>query len=260
VGKQTLFKAFNMSMLEVYQFPCLTDNFGYLVRDKASGVVAAIDSPEADVIAQKVKALGLGRLDFVLNTHWHPDHAGGNAALKARFGCAIYGPAEVTRLAPLDQVLKSGDHFMLGQTRFDVLDLSGHTMGMIGYYCAEDAAIFSGDCLFPLGCGRMFEGTPAQFWRALLRMAQLPPQTLIYGAHEYALSNLKFAESVGISDALKQRGDHIRTQRAQNTPTVPTTVAEELATNPFLVEPLKLTDFDAQAARFGEIRALKDRF
>jgi hydroxyacylglutathione hydrolase len=246
--------------LKVDIFPALQDNYGFILQDEASGLVAIIDAPEPRAISERLAALGLDRLDYILNTHWHPDHAGGNTLLKKRYGAEIYGPQEVTRIAPLDHVLKAGDVFMLGDTKLDVIDLGGHTLGHIGYIDRAGGQAFVADTIFPLGCGRLFEGTPAQMWGALKRIADLPDKTILYSAHEYTLSNLKFAESLGSSAALTERAVEIRRLRDHGEPTVPSTVAEEKATNPFLVYPLREKDFAAQAAKFGELRRAKDRF
>lgn len=246
--------------LKVDIFPALQDNYGFILQDEASGKIAIIDAPEPRAISERLAALGLDRLDYILNTHWHPDHAGGNALLKKRYNAEIYGPQEVTRIAPLDHILKAGDVFMLGETRLDVIDLGGHTLGHIGYVYHAGGQAFVADTIFPLGCGRLFEGTPEQMWGALKRIADLPDDTILYTAHEYTLSNLKFAESLGIDAALSDRALKIRAMRGRGEPIVPSTVAEEKATNPFLVYPLRESDFYAQAAKFGELRRAKDRF
>ncbi|HTM79992.1 hydroxyacylglutathione hydrolase [Asticcacaulis sp.] len=246
--------------LKVDIFPALQDNYGFILRDEASGKVANVDAPEPRAITKRLAVLGLEKLDYILNTHWHPDHAGGNALLKKRYGSQIYGPQEVTRIAPLDHVLKAGDVFMLGETKLDVVDLGGHTLGHIGYVDRAGGQAFVADTIFPLGCGRLFEGTPEQMWSALKRIAELPDETILYSAHEYTLPNLKFAESLGNSHALAERAVKIRAMRQRSEPTVPSTVAEEKATNPFLVYPLLEKDFTAQAAKFGELRRAKDRF
>ena len=246
--------------LKVDIFPALQDNYGFILQDEASGKIAIIDAPEPRAITERLAVLGLNKLDYILNTHWHPDHAGGNVLLKKRYGAAIFGPQEVTRIAPLDHVLKPGDIFMLGNTKLDVIDLGGHTLGHIGYVDRAGGQAFVADTIFPLGCGRLFEGTPEQMWGALKRIADLPDQTRLYSAHEYTLANLKFAESLSNEAALSDRAVKLRALRDRGEPTVPSTVAEEKTTNPFLIYPLRETDFTAQAAKFGELRKAKDQF
>ncbi|ESQ80149.1 hydroxyacylglutathione hydrolase [Asticcacaulis sp. YBE204] len=254
-----------MSGLQIHLFPALSDNYGFLIRDGATGKTASIDTPDADTIATELSRLGWG-LDYILNTHWHRDHAGGNQALKDRFGCTIYGPEEVTKIAPLDHILTGGDRFALGETIFDILDLKGHTLGHIGYSAASEQVAFVGDCLFPLGCGRLFEGTAEDMWGSLQRIMALDPETRLYSAHEYTLSNLKFAESLRQTEnlesfpVLEARAAQVRQQRDLGEPTVPSVLADEIASNPFLVYPLQESGFAAQAAKFGEIRKQKDQF
>ncbi|MFN3229496.1 MAG: hydroxyacylglutathione hydrolase [Asticcacaulis sp.] len=246
--------------LQVHQFSCLSDNYGYLLRDLATGQVAAIDSPDAPAIQRILKELGWDRLDLVLNTHWHPDHAGGNAALKDQMGCLLLGPSEIQNRYPLDQILTPGQTFDLGETQFSVLDLGGHTQGHIGYYSANDEVAFVGDTLFVLGCGRLFEGTPAQMWASLERIAALPPRTVLYCAHEYTLANAAFALSVDDNAALAERVPILQRLRDQGKPTVPTRVDDELRTNPFLRLPMLETDPSARIQRFADLRAAKDKF
>ena len=245
--------------LTVHQFPCLSDNYGFLIRDEASGKVATIDTPDAQAILTELDKLGWS-LDLILNTHWHPDHAGGNAALKAATGATIAGPAEVTRIAPLDRTLSGGDTIALGETRFDVIDSGGHTLGHITYHDTADGVAFVGDTLFALGCGRLFEGTPEQMWESLSRVADLPDDTTVYCAHEYTASNARFALSVDDDPALKARTDQIFAARERGEPTVPTTIKAEKATNPFLRAPLLRPDAATPAQAFAEIRAAKDSF
>ena len=245
--------------LTVHQFPCLSDNYGFLVRDEATGKVATIDTPDADAILGQLDALGW-TLDQILNTHWHPDHAGGNEALKKATGATITGPAEVTRIAPLDRVVRGGDVVMLGETRFAVIDAGGHTLGHIAYHDAADHIAFVGDTLFALGCGRLFEGTPEQMWDSLARVTDLPDDTTVYCAHEYTASNARFALSVDDDPALKARAEAVFAARERGEPTVPTTIAAEKATNPFLRAPLLRPEAGSPAQAFAEIRAAKDSF
>jgi hydroxyacylglutathione hydrolase len=250
--------------LKVDIFPALQDNYGFILQDEASCKTAIIDAPEPRAIIERMAALGLDRLDYILNTHWHPDHAGGNVLLKKHYGAEIHGPQEVTRIAPLDHVLKPGDVFRLGETELEIIDLSGHTLGHIGYVDRAGGQAFVADTIFPLGCGRLFEGTPELMWGALKRIADLPDETILYTAHEYTLASLRFAESLAgdLSNdaALAARAAVIRAKRERGEPTMPSTVAEEKTTNPFLVYPLREKAFAAQAAKFGELRRAKDNF
>jgi len=249
--------------LTVHQFPCLSDNYGFLIRDEASGRTACIDTPDTAAILRELETLGWG-LDMILNTHWHPDHAGGNADIQAKTGCTIVGPAEVTRIAPLDREVRHGDVVELGETSFQVIDSGGHTLGHIAYFDAADRIAFVGDTLFALGCGRLFEGTAEQMWDSLQRLAALPDDTTVYCAHEYTASNARFALSVDDSPALKTRAQQIFAARERDEWTVPTTIGLEKATNPFLRAPLLAARVGAagqpDATAFGAVRAAKDSF
>ncbi len=244
--------------LTVHQFPCLADNYGFLIRDEATGKVATVDTPDADAIIREAEARGW-TIDTILNTHWHPDHAGGNEAIKARFGSTIFAPEEVGQHYPLDVVVADGDTVSLGATQFAVIDVGGHTLGHICYYSKADAKAFVGDTLFPLGCGRLFEGTPQQMWKSLSRLADLPGQTVVYSAHEYTLANGRFALSVDDSADLKDRMAQVERARAAGEPTVPTTIEAERRTNPFLRAPQLSRQADPVSA-FAELRAAKDAF
>jgi hydroxyacylglutathione hydrolase len=244
--------------ITVHQFPCLSDNYGFLVRDDATGLAACIDTPDAAAILRELKTTGW-TLSLILNTHWHPDHAGGNAEIKAATGCTVVGPAEVERLSPVDRKVGGGDVVELGQTRFEVIESGGHTLGHIAYFDSADHVAFVGDTLFALGCGRLFEGTAAQMWDSLQRLAALPDDTKVYCAHEYTASNARFALSVDASPALKARTDEIFAARERGEWTVPTTIALEKATNPFLRAPMLKPGLPAHEA-FGQVRAAKDVF
>jgi len=237
--------------LTVRQFPCLSDNYGFLARDEATGKTACIDTPDAGEILKQLKTLGW-TLDLILNTHWHPDHAGGNAEIKAATGATIVGPPEVERISPVDRKVADGDIVELGETRLEVIDTGGHTLGHITYFDAADQIAFVGDTLFALGCGRLFEGTAEQMWTSLSRLAALPDETAVYCAHEYTASNARFALSVDDGPALKARAAEVFAARERGEPTVPTTIAREKATNPFLLA--------GSATRFAEVRAAKDVF
>jgi hydroxyacylglutathione hydrolase len=248
--------------LTVHQFACLSDNYGFLARDEVTGLAACIDTPDAGAILRELKALGW-RLDLILNTHWHPDHAGGNAEIKAVTGATIVGPAEVTRISALDREVHDGDVVMLGETRFAVMDTGGHTLGHITYFDAADRIAFVGDTLFALGCGRLFEGTAEQMWTSLQRLAALPDDTTVYCAHEYTAANARFALSVDDDPQLKARTEQIFAARERGEPTVPTTIGLEKATNPFLRAPRLAMGAGAGGPdykAFGAVRAAKDEF
>lgn len=250
--------------LDVHQFPCLSDNYGFLVRDRATGETACIDTPEVEPILQALAETGWA-LSLILNTHWHPDHAGGNAAVKAATGATVVGPAEVARLgtAP-DRVVVEGDEVRLGETVFEVLDTGGHTLGHVSYVAREPGVAFVGDTLFALGCGRLFEGTAEQMWTSLGKLAALPDATAVYCAHEYTASNARFALSVDDGAAIKARAAEVFAAREAGRPTVPTTIGAEKASNPFLRAPLLAAAVGAagrpDAEAFAAVRAAKDAF
>jgi len=238
--------------LDVRLFPCLSDNYGFLVRDAATGAVAAVDTPDAEAILAELERSGWGRLDLILNTHWHPDHTQGNAAIKAATSCEIVGPEEVRRAAPLDHVVRGGDIVRLGETTLEVTDAPGHTLGHIVYRSPADAQAFVGDVLFVMGCGRLFEGTPGQMWASLRTLAGWPDDTVVWCAHEYTASNARFALSVDDRPEMEARAAGVFALRDRGEPTVPTTIGAEKAFNPFLRA--------ADAAAFAALRAAKDGF
>lgn len=253
--------------VDIHQFPCLSDNYGFLIRDRASGGVAAIDTPDVDAINAALSEKGW-RLTHILNTHWHPDHAGGNLALKDKWGCAIIGPAgEAAKIPGIDRRVGEGDSVALGDATATVRDTPGHTAGHIIYHFADDAAAFVGDTIFAMGCGRLFEGTPVQMWRSLSKIAAMAPETKLYCAHEYTQANAAFALSVDpYNEDLRERADGVDRLRAAGKPTVPTTVAMELKTNPFLraenaalQSAIDMAGADAVSV-FAETRRLKDNF
>lgn len=244
--------------LTVHQFPCLDDNYCYLARDEVSGLVACVDPPDADAVMTELAGKGW-RLDYILNTHWHGDHIGGNAQLAAATGACIIAPEEVTRRTDVDRTVRPEDWVEVGATRFQVLDTGGHTSQHVSYYDEISGVAFVGDTLFAMGCGRIFEGTPMQMWASLMRLAALPPSTLVYCAHEYTNSNCHFALSVDSSHDVFERSIRVSQSRARGEWTVPTTIGQELATNPFLRAPLLKPTMDPVEA-FASIRAAKDVF
>jgi hydroxyacylglutathione hydrolase len=249
--------------LVVHQFPCLSDNYGFLVRDQATGAVACVDTPDAEAILRELKTLGW-KLSLILNTHWHPDHAGGNAEVQAATGAKSVGPAEVRRIASLDREVHGGDEVALGDSRFQVIETGGHTLGHIAYYDRADRVAFVGDTLFALGCGRLFEGDPQQMWTSLQRLASLPDDTRVYCAHEYTASNARFALTVDDAPALKARAADVFAARERGEPTVPTTIGLEKATNPFLRAPALAGRVGAAGEpdykAFAAVRQAKDVF
>lgn len=241
-----------MSLL-IKMFPCLSDNYGFLVHDTASGQTATIDTPDAGEIMRQADMAGW-TLTHIWNTHHHFDHVGGNAAIKDALGVTIIGPkAERAKIPGIDIAVGEGDTVTLGDYVADVMDTPAHTLGHIAYHFASEHVIFVGDTLFALGCGRLFEGTPAQMFDALQRFAKLPADTKVYCAHEYTLSNAAFAVTVEPENqALLDYIETAKAKRERNEPTVPTTIGAEIAANPFMRA--------GSAERLGEIRAAKDAF
>ncbi|MBA4353824.1 MAG: hydroxyacylglutathione hydrolase, partial [Novosphingobium sp.] len=233
--------------LQIHQFACLSDNYGFLVHDPASGETACIDTPDADAYLREAAAQGW-TITQIWNTHWHPDHAGGNEAIKAATGCTVVAPAtDAPKIAAVDRAVAHGDTVTLGQYAATVVDVGGHTLGHIAYHIPAAATAFVGDALFPLGCGRMFEGTPDQFWASLVRLKALPPETTLYSAHEYTQSNARFALFADPDNAaLESYAAKVDARREIGQWTVPTTLAAELAANPFL-----RADAPDMAARWG---------
>lgn len=239
--------------LEIIPVPAFADNYLWLVNDPVSGVTAAIDPGDGDAVIAAAEARGW-IIDMVLNTHWHPDHTGGNLRVKEVAGATISGPAaERARIPGIDIALEDGDRVSIGRHVADVWAVPGHTLGHIAFVFAQDGVAFVGDTLFAMGCGRLFEGTPAQMHDSLARIAALPDETLLYPAHEYTLANATFAAHVAPDDAaIRARLDLVTQQRLRGDITLPTSVAEEKATNPFVRA--------ASVEEFARLRALKDNF
>jgi|TARA_Y100000310_G_scaffold341149_1_gene439352 hydroxyacylglutathione hydrolase len=256
-----------MAELQVNMFLCLSDNYGYLVHDSDSNVTAAIDTPQASEVNKALQATGW-ELTHILNTHHHLDHAGGNLELQDKWGCTIVGSSsDAARIPGIQQQVSDGDSFDLGGHPVRVLDVSGHTQGHVAYYFENDAILFSGDALFALGCGRLFEGSAEQMWTSLQKVMALPDDTVVYCAHEYTQANAQFALSVEPqNEELVARAKQIDELRARGEPTVPSDIGVEKRTNPFL----RPTSADLQAAVglvgaplvevFAETRRRKDVF
>ena len=254
-------------MLEIYQIPCLQDNYGFLVHDPETGATATIDTPGVAPINQALAAKGW-RLTHILNTHHHFDHAGGNEELKAQWNCQVVGAAiDAERIPGIDVALADGDTLTLGSKQARIIEVPGHTSGHIAYYFAADEVAFVGDTLFALGCGRLFEGTPEQMSESLGKIMALPDATTVYCAHEYTEANAAFAVTMEPANpALQQRVKEIQSLRAAGKPTVPTSIGLERATNPFvrsdsaeLQAVLNLSGAD-EVAVFAETRRRKDHF
>jgi hydroxyacylglutathione hydrolase len=254
-------------MLTIHMFPCLDDNYGFLIHDEDSGKTATIDTPDAGEILAQANSRGW-TIDEIWNTHWHPDHAGGNAAIEKATGASSLGPLEVqTRIVPINHVVTAGQTVSLGQSKARVLDVGGHTLGHIAFVFDEDKVAFVGDALFALGCGRLFEGTAHQAWDSLCRLMALPDDTVIYCAHEYTQSNARFCATIEQGNrALDQRIVDIDTKRAAGLATVPTTIGLERATNPFVRADMQSVRIavnmpsDPASEVFGEVRKRKDNF
>jgi hydroxyacylglutathione hydrolase len=254
-----------MANLQVHQFPCLSDNYGLLIHDPATGDTASIDTPDADTISAALAEKGW-TLTHILNTHHHGDHTGGNMALKEATGCRIIGP-HGGGIPGIDQAVGEGDIVTFGSFTAKIIETPGHTLDHIIYWFEDEQTAFVGDTVFALGCGRVFEGTFEQMWSSLAKVRALPPETIIYCAHEYTLANANFAITVDPdNDALKARIKKIKALRNAGKPTVPTTLEAELATNPFLrpddsgLQNAVGLVGAAPAEVFAEVRRRKDSF
>jgi len=252
---------------EIVTIPCLSDNYAFLLHDAPTGATAVVDVPEAAPIEAEVQKRGWTLTDILI-THHHHDHVGGVDALRAATGAKVWGSAaDADRLPRLDRAIREGDTITVGQLSGNVLDVSGHCDNHLAFHVPKAGVVFTADSLMALGCGRLFEGTAAQMWDSLQKLAALPADTVVCSGHEYTAANAKFAVTIEPDNpALTSRIREIETRRATGTPTVPSTLSEELATNPFLraAEPAIASRLNMTGAApvdiFARIRSLKDQF
>lgn len=256
-----------MSKFEYFQFPYNSDNYGVLIHDPASGETACVDAGDYAAYEEALSSKGW-KLTQIWITHHHADHTAGLISLKDATGALAYGPKPSnSKINGLDVHLGEGDKFTFGSKDVSVFETPGHTLDMINFHIADESVVFTGDTLFALGCGRLFEGTAEQMWQSLAKLMQLPDETIVYCSHEYTEANAKFALSIDPdSDALKKRAEEISSLRASGKPTVPSTIGLERATNPFVRASdqairARLNMIAAEDAEvFAEIRSRKDNF
>jgi hydroxyacylglutathione hydrolase len=260
-------KSIEVLMLEIITLPVLTDNYIYLIHDPISRETAVIDPALAQPVLDTLEEKGW-QLAYLFNTHHHSDHIGGNVQIKQKTGCKIIAAqADWDRIPGIDQGVSEGDVVSLGQHKARVIATPGHTRAHIVYHFAEDNVLFCGDTLFVMGCGRLFEGTAEQLWQSLQKLKTLPKETLVYCTHEYTQTNGRFALTVEPDNQrLQQRMIQVNRLRSNKQPTVPTTIADELATNPFfredsveLQKAIAMTDSKPKEV-FAKVRRLKDGF
>jgi hydroxyacylglutathione hydrolase len=238
--------------MDIVAVPVLTDNYVWLIHNAEIGETAVVDPSVADPVLEAAAARGW-RLTQILNTHWHPDHTGGNQGIQAATGAPIIAPAEAERVSKVDHVVREGDRVTVAGREAVVWDIPAHTEGHIAYYFEGECIIFVGDTMFAMGCGRLFEGPAEQMYRNLRRIAALPEDVRIYCGHEYTLANARFAAHAEPgNDAIADRLVTVSALRDAGRITLPTTVAEELATNPFVRAP--------NVEEFARLRRDKDSF
>ena len=254
-------------MTDIHLVPCLNDNYAYLIHEQRTKSVAVVDPSEAAPVIDALQARGL-KLTHILNTHHHFDHTGGNLELKEKTGSKIIGPrADAERIPGIDLAVGEGDLVAMGTAIARVFDIPAHTKGHIAFWFEADNAVFTGDTMFAMGCGRLFEGTPAQMWSSLSKLARLPAETRVYCGHEYTQSNGRFALTLEPENPdLVARMKEVNELREKGLPTIPSTIGIELKTNPFLRpssaalrKSLALESADVVEV-FAETRRRKDTF
>jgi hydroxyacylglutathione hydrolase len=239
-------------MLEIVPVPVLRDNYVWLVHDSDSAETVAVDPSVADPVLEAAAERGW-RITQIWNTHWHPDHTGGNDVIRQASGCRITGPAEAEKVSKMDRVVAGGDVARIGEMEAELIDIPAHTAGHVAFHLPAAQAAFVGDTLFAMGCGRLFEGDARQMYESLQLLAALPEETRIYCGHEYTLDNGRFALTVEPDNqALVRRVEEVRVARELGEVSLPTTIALERATNPFMRA--------ASVEEFAERRAAKDAF
>ena len=254
-------------MIEIIQIPLLSDNYSYIIRDKKTNITGCIDPSVAKDIVNLLQNKGID-LNFILNTHHHQDHVGGNQELKEMYNCKIIGCYDdQNRIPGIDIKLKDSEEFNIGESIFKVINTPGHTIGHISFYFKDQNFLFCGDTIFSLGCGRLFEGSYEQMTESILKIRSLPDSTKIFCGHEYTESNAKFAEFLDPGDdALKKKILNIKKDRLESKPTIPAILEEEKKLNPFMkfdnqeyLDSIKIENI-SNAENFKKIRIMKDNF
>ncbi len=256
-----------MSHLDMRQFMCRSDNYGVIIHDSKTGATASIDAPDAEAVEMELRKFGR-QLTHIFTTHHHEDHVAGNLRLKELFGCKIIGPKnEAEKIPGIDAAVKGGDTFSWAGREVKVFDCPGHTRGHIAFHIPSEYSLFAGDTVFAMGCGRVNEGSMEEMWHSVNQFRALPPVTYVYCGHEYTEANCRFALSVEPANrALQQRSAVVAAQRAKNEMTCPSTIGDELKTNPFMRcdspeirKNLKL-ESASDAEVFAELRTRKNNF
>lgn len=255
-----------MANFEYHQYSYMSDNYGVLLHSSKTGDTLSIDAGDSSALQSALDQKGWN-LSHLLITHHHADHVAGLAEIKSKSGCTVIGPAQHSDIAGVDKKVADGDSFKIANVEIQVLNTPGHTLDMLNYYLPDEKVVFTGDTLFTLGCGRLFEGDADMMWNSLQRLMQLPGDTMVYSSHEYTLANAAFAVTVDPDNSLlKQRVDSFKDMRKANQPTVPSLLSDEMATNPFLrandsaIRTHLKMENATDAEVFAEIRLRKDNF
>ena len=253
--------------MKIEIIPCLNDNYSYLIHDQISNTVAIVD-PSEFIPCDTIISKNYKKLDFILNTHHHYDHVGGNEELKKKYNSKVLGfENDKNRIPQIDTVLKDNQEFKIGTLNFTTIFIPGHTRGHVAFYFKKERVVFSGDTLFSLGCGRVFEGTYKQMFQSLNKLKNLPGETKVYCGHEYTFKNLEFCLKFNPNnDFLKKKKDDIKLSLKNKKPTIPSTIADEIKANIFF----RVNDPDVKKAInlenspdieiFTKLRDLKDNF